>query len=180
MGEKREALFAVTIPERPGAFLQFCRMLGDRNITEFNYRLSSRDQAHVFVGASIRNIGEMDKLLAELAGNGYAVLNLMDNELAKLHVRHMVGGRSELVHDEVIYRFEFPERPGALLKFLTQSAGRWNISMFHYRNHAAAYGRVLVGLEVPPAEHDELQGFLDELGYAYVEESDNPAYHNFL
>ena len=180
MGEKREALFAVTIPEQPGAFLRFCRMLGDRNITEFNYRLSSRDQAHVFVGASIRNIGEMDKLLAELAGNGYAVLNLMDNELAKLHVRHMVGGRSELVHDEVIYRFEFPERPGALLKFLTQSAGRWNISMFHYRNHAAAYGRVLVGLEVPPAEHDELQGFLDELGYAYVEESDNPAYHNFL
>ncbi len=180
MGEKREALFTVTIPEKPGSFLQFCRMLGDRNITEFNYRLSSREEAHVFVGASIRNIGEMDKLLGELRDNGYAVLNLMDNELAKLHVRHMVGGRSELVHDEVIYRFEFPERPGALLKFLTQSAGRWNISMFHYRNHGAAYGRVLVGLEVPPAEHVQLQAFLDELGYAYVEESDNPVYHNFL
>jgi len=180
MGEKREALFAVTIPEKPGAFLQFCRMLGDRNITEFNYRLSSRNEAHVFVGASIRNIGEMDTLLAELSEGGYAVLNLMDNELAKLHVRHMVGGRSDLVQHEVIYRFEFPERPGALLKFLTQSAGRWNISMFHYRNHAAAYGRVLVGLEVPPAEHADLQAFLDELGYAYVDESANPAYQRFL
>jgi len=180
MGEKREALFAVTIPEKPGAFLEFCRMLGDRNITEFNYRLSSRNEAHVFVGASIRNIGEMDSLLQELTRGGYAVLNLMDNELAKLHVRHMVGGRSDLVKHEVIYRFEFPERPGALLKFLTQSAGRWNISMFHYRNHAAAYGRVLVGLEVPPSEHADLQAFLDELGYAYVDESANPAYQRFL
>jgi threonine dehydratase len=180
MGEKREALFAVTIPERPGSFLQFCRMLGNRNITEFNYRLSSREEAHVFVGASIHNIDEVDRLLAELAEHGYEVLSLMDNELAKLHIRHMVGGRSELVRHEVIYRFEFPERPGALLKFLTQSAGRWNISMFHYRNHAAAFGRVLVGLEVPPSEQDELQRFLDELGYAYVNESDNPAYHLFL
>jgi len=180
MGEKREALFAVTIPEQPGAFLRFCRMLGDRNITEFNYRLSSRKAAHVFVGASIRDIAEMDDLLKELADDGYSVLNLMDNELAKLHVRHMVGGRSAMVHDEVIYRFEFPERPGALLKFLTQSAGRWNISMFHYRNHGAAYGRVLVGLEVPASEHEQLQHFLDELGYAYVNESDNPVYHNFL
>jgi len=180
MGEKREALFAVTIPEQPGAFLQFCRMLGDRNITEFNYRLSSREKAHVFVGLGIRNISEMDTLLKELAGDGYAVLNLMDNELAKLHVRHMVGGRSKLVRNEVIYRFEFPERPGALLRFLSQSAGRWNISMFHYRNHGAAFGRVLVGLEVPADEHEHLQCFLDELGYAYVAESDNPAYHKFL
>jgi len=180
MGEKREALFAVTIPERPGSFLNFCRKLGERNITEFNYRLSSREEAHVFVGASIRDGGELDSLLSELADDGFPVINLVDNALAKLLVRHIVGGRSDLVHDEVIYRFEFPERPGALLRFLSQSAGRWNISMFHYRNHAAAYGRVLVGLEVPADEHGELQAFLDELGYAYVDESENPAYHAFL
>ena len=122
----------------------------------------------------------VSEIQAMLEDHGYAVLNLGNNELAKLHVRHMVGGRSDLVHDEVIYRFEFPERPGALLRFLAQSAGRWNISMFHYRNHAAAYGRVLVGLEVPAEEHAELQSFLDELGYAYVDESANPAYQAFL
>jgi len=180
MGEKREALFTVTIPEKPGSFLQFCRLLGDRNITEFNYRLSSRNEAHVFVGAGIHNCAEMDELLETLTEHGYAVLSLMDNEMAKLHIRHMVGGHSDLVQDEVLYRFEFPERPGALLKFLCQSAGRWNISLFHYRNHGAAYGRVLVGLEVPAAEHGQLQDFLDELGYAYVNESANPAYRRFL
>jgi len=180
MGEKREALFAVTIPERPGSFLQFCKMLEGRVITEFNYRLSTRTEAHIFVGIGIGGQEEVASIQARLEGEKYPVLNLMDNELAKLHIRHLVGGRSEAVHDEVLYRFEFPERPGALLKFLTQSAGRWNISLFHYRNHGAAFGRVLAGLEVPKQERSELKIFLDDLGYAYVDESDNPAYHRFL
>ncbi len=180
MGEKREGLFAVTIPEQPGAFLTFCRMMGDRSITEFNYRLSNRGEAHVFVGMAIHNIEEIQLLQKILQDNGYAVMNLMDNELAKLHIRHMVGGRSKWVQDEVLLRFEFPERPGALLDFLSQSAGRWNISLFHYRNHGAAFGRVLVGLEVPDNERDALADFLDELGFSYVDETDNPAYHKFL
>jgi len=180
MGEKREALFAVTIPERPGSFLQFCKMLEGRVITEFNYRLSSRTEAHIFVGVGIKGPEDTESIQAILQSGDYSVLNLMDNELAKLHIRHLVGGRSELVHDEVLYRFEFPERPGALLKFLTESAGRWNISLFHYRNHGAAFGRVLAGLEVPAQERGELKTFLDNLGYAYVEESANPAYRCFL
>ena len=180
MGEKREALFAVTIPEKPGSFLQFCKMLEGRVITEFNYRLSSRAEAHIFVGIGIHGPDDMESIQAILQNSDYSVLNLMDNELAKLHIRHLVGGRSEQVHDEVLYRFEFPERPGALLTFLTQSAGRWNISLFHYRNHGAAFGRVLAGLEVPPQERDELKSFLDDLGYTYVNESDNPAYRRFL
>jgi len=180
MGEKREALFAVTIPEKPGAFLAFCKILGDREVTEFNYRLSSRSEAHVFVGLGLHEAGEMEAIQSKLESQGYPVINLMDNELAKLHIRHMVGGRSGLVRNEVLFRFEFPECPGALLKFLTQSAGRWNISLFHYRNHGAAFGRVLAGLEVPRKERGELQRFLDELGYSYVDESDNTAFHRFL
>ncbi len=180
MGEKREAVFAVTIPEKPGSFLTFCRIMGDRSITEFNYRLSGRGKAHVFVGAAIHDGGEMQQLEQSLRDNGYPVINLMDNELAKLHIRHMVGGRSDLVHDEVLFRFEFPERPGALLDFLSQSAGRWNISLFHYRNHGAAFGRVLVGLEVPSDERDDLHLFFEDLGFNYVDETDNPAYHIFL
>lgn len=180
MGEKREALFAVTIPEKSGAFLQFCKILEGRVITEFNYRLSSRTEAHIFVGIGIDGQEDVEAIQAALESGNYPVINLMDNELAKLHIRHLVGGRSELVHDEVLYRFEFPERPGALLKFLTQSAGRWNISLFHYRNHGAAFGRVLAGLEVPAQEREELKKFLDDLGYAYVDESANPAYHRFL
>jgi len=180
MGEKREALFAVTIPEKPGSFLQFCKILEGRVITEFNYRLSSRSEAHIFVGISIKGPEDMASIEATLQNGDYSVLNLMDNELAKLHIRHLVGGRSELVHDEVLYRFEFPERPGALLKFLTESAGRWNISLFHYRNHGAAFGRVLAGLEVPERERSELKTFLNDLGYAYVDESSNPAYQRFL
>jgi len=180
MGEKREALFAVTIPERPGAFLQFCKILEGRMITEFNYRLSSRFEAHIFVGIGIGEQDDVTSIQTNLKDNNYPVLNLMDNELAKLHIRHLVGGRSELVHDEVLYRFEFPERPGALLKFLSESAERWNISLFHYRNHGAAFGRVLAGFEVPERERSELKDFLDNLGYAYVDESANPAYHRFL
>jgi len=180
MGEGREALFAVTIPERPGSFLDFCRIIGDRNITEFNYRMSSRSEAHVFAGISITNEADVVAIEQALQAAGLPTINLQDNELAKLHIRHLVGGRSALVEHEVLYRFEFPERPGALLKFLSRAGGRWNISLFHYRNHAAAFGRVLAGVEVPPQDRHAFEQYLDELGYPYVNESDNPAYSLFL
>ena len=180
MGEGREALFAVTIPERPGSFLDFCRIIGDRNITEFNYRISSRAEAHVFAGISIADETDAAAIEQTLQRAGLPTINLQDNELAKLHIRHMVGGRSQLVEHEVLYRFEFPERPGALLKFLSRAGGRWNISLFHYRNHAAAFGRVLAGVEVPPQDRQAFEHYLDELGYPYVNESDNPAYALFL
>ncbi len=180
IGERREALFAVTIPEKPGSFLTFCKLLEQHAITEFNYRISSRSDAHVFVGISIHSHAESDQIQRMLEAYDYPVINLLDNELAKLHIRHMVGGKSHLVEHEVLYRFEFPERPGALLDFLTQLAGRWNISLFHYRNHGAAFGRVLAGLEVPDEDQDELQLFLDNLGYSYVDERDNPAFRLFL
>jgi len=180
MGERREALFAVTIGEKPGSFLTFCKLLGDRAITEFNYRLSSREQAHVFVGVGIRCDADRQDVLNLLQSHNYAVLDLMDNEAAKLHTRHMVGGKSALVHDEKLYRFEFPERPAALLDFLTHIAGRWNISLFHYRNHGSAFGRVLVGVEVPEHDQNDFEGFLKSLGYAWTHESDNPALKLFL
>ncbi len=180
MGEGREALFAVTIPERPGSFLEFCRLIGERNITEFNYRLSSRDEAHVFVGVTIEGEQERHELRERMVRAGLSVIDLHDNELAKLHIRHMVGGHAPLVKHEVLYRFEFPERPGALLEFLTRAAGRWNISLFHYRNHGAAFGRVLAGLEVPPGERDAFERYLKGLGFPYVEETGNPAYLRFL
>lgn len=180
MGEGREALFAVTIPERPGSFLKFCRIIGDHNVTEFNYRMSSRSEAHVFVGISITEPEEAAAIQQTLESAELPTLNLHDNELAKLHIRHMVGGRCTLVENEVLYRFEFPERPGALLEFLTRAHGRWNISLFHYRNHAAAFGRVLAGIEVPPEERSEFENYLDALGYPYVNETDNPAYSIFL
>jgi len=180
IGERREALFAVTIAEKPGSFLTFCDLLGDRSITEFNYRISSRSEAHVFVGISIRDDDESEKIQTMLESNGYPVINLLDNELAKLHIRHMVGGKSHLIEHESLFRFEFPERPGALLEFLTQLAGRWNISLFHYRNHGAAYGRVLAGMEVKPSDKHAFQAFLDQLGYAYITEDDNPAFKLFL
>ena len=180
MGEGREALFAVTIPERPGSFLDFCRIIGDRNITEFNYRISSRAEAHVFAGISIADETDAAAIEQTLQRAGLPTINLQDNELAKLHIRHMVGGRSQLVEHEVLYRFEFPERPGALLKFLSRAGGRWNISLFHYRNHAAAFGRVLAGVEVPQQDRQAFEHYLDELGYPYVNESDNPAYALFL
>ncbi|GAV20385.1 threonine dehydratase [Mariprofundus micogutta] len=180
MGEGKEALFAVTIPERPGSFLEFCRIIGDRNITEFNYRMSSRNEAHVFAGISIGDDDEATALEQAMKNAGLPTLNLHDNELAKLHIRHMVGGHCPMSESEVLYRFEFPERPGALLEFLGRAGGRWNISLFHYRNHAAAFGRVLAGVEVPANDRHEFEKYLTALGYPYVNESDNPAYSIFL
>ena len=180
-GEQREALLAVTIPEEPGSFRSFCEAIGHRSITEFNYRYASASRAHVFAGIELRE-GRADKerLVGELREKGYAVLDLSDNEMAKLHVRYMVGGRAPEVVDEVLYRFEFPERPGALLHFLTQMGSRWNISLFHYRNLGADYGRVLVGVQVPPADAGRFQKFLADLGYPWEEETGNPAYRLFL
>ncbi|MEX1033616.1 MAG: threonine ammonia-lyase, biosynthetic [Cellvibrionaceae bacterium] len=181
VGEKREAILAVTLPERPGAYKKFCKDLGQRSITEFNYRYAHNSEAHVFVGVQVSEENhDRQDLLDLLARKGYAVEDLTDNEMAKLHIRHMVGGRAPQIDDEVVYRFEFPERPGALLKFLTRLAAGWNISMFHYRNHGSAYGRVLVGLQVPEAERYKVTQFLDELRYNYWEESGNPAYRLFL
>ncbi len=180
LGERREALFAVEIPEKAGSFLDFCTHLGAYNVTEFNYRMSSRDKAYVYVGVAIKHGSQAEKITNELSELGYNIVSLMDNEAAKLHLRHLVGGKSVDVHDEHLYRFEFPERPRALLDFLTKLAGRWNISLFHYRNHGAAFGRVLVGFEVPDSDLAEFQAFLDDVGYTYVDESDNQALKLFL
>jgi len=181
IGEHREGLIAVTIPERPGSFRKFCKTLGKRGITEFNYRYADSKDAHVFAGIQLsEGLTEMEKLVSKLHKAEYQVLCMTDNEMAKMHVRYMVGGHAAGVDDEVLYRFEFPERPGALLNFLTQIGDRWNISLFHYRNHGAAYGRVLVGLQVPDEDRKALKGFLDGLGYRWWEETDNPAYKVFL
>jgi len=181
IGERREALLAVAIAERPGSLLEFCHVIGHRSITEFNYRYADAEQAHIFVGVELRD-GESDKqaLIGTLGQRGYPVFDLSDNEMAKIHVRYMVGGHSGGATDERLYRFDFPERPGALLRFLTRLAQAWNISLFHYRNHGAAYGRVLLGMQVPDADLGRFHGFLDEVGYAYAEETDNPAYALFL
>ena len=181
LGEQREALIAVTIPERPGSFRQFCETIGTRGITEFNYRYANPQNAHVFVGVQVQAGGhEKDELLGKLAKQDYPVLDMTDNEMAKLHIRYMVGGRVEGVKNECLYRFEFPERPGALLRFLNKMGQQWNISLFHYRNHGAAYGRVLVGMQVPAGDEQKFRGFLDEIGYAYWDETNNPAYTLFL
>jgi threonine dehydratase len=180
VGEAREALLAVTIPERPGAFREFCAALGRRVVTEFNYRLSSRRHAHIFVGVATQSRHDASALAALLAGHGYETADLTDNEMAKLHVRHMVGGPAPEVRNERLCRFEFPERPGALTDFLDKLGGRWNISLFHYRNHGSDFGRVLAGFEVEDADLPEFQAFLDTLGYPYTQESDNPAYRFFL
>jgi len=181
LGERREALFAVTIPERAGSFREFCHAIGQRGVTEFNYRYSDPRSAHVFVGVQTPDGDEeRDALIEHLRGRGYAVQDMTDNEMAKMHVRYMVGGHAAGVENEILYRFEFPERPGALLRFLTKMARGWNISLFHYRNHGAAYGRVLVGIQVPPADHSRFRIFLDELRYPCWEETDNPAYGLFL
>ena len=180
IGEKREAVLAVTIPERPGSYLQFCRDLGDRSITEFNYRYANGGEAHIFVGMQVTTDADRQQLVQQLGDGGYRVTDLTDNEMAKLHIRHLVGGRAQGIENEVVYRFEFPERPGALRKFLEQLAGRWNITLFHYRNHGAAYGRVLVGLEVAPEERQALRMLLDQLHYPFWDETDNPAYRFFL
>ena len=180
LGEAREALFAVTIPERKGAFREFCATLGHRTITEFNYRLNDRSVAHIFVGVGIASRDDAEALATTLRDAGYETIDLSDNEMAKLHVRHMVGGTSAEVADEVLFRFEFPERPGALMTFLDTLGGRWNISLFHYRNHGADFGRVLAGFEVPPSERDAFASFLDTLGYRFRPEIANPAYERFL
>ncbi|TVQ87557.1 MAG: threonine ammonia-lyase, biosynthetic [Chromatiaceae bacterium] len=180
LGERREALFAVAIPERPGSFLAFCRALGKRQITEFNYRYADAREAQVFVGVELGGgRQEREELIARLQGKGFGVLDLTDNETAKLHIRYMVGGHASGIRDERLIRFEFPERPGALLRFLSSLQRSWNISLFHYRNHGAAYGRVLMGIQVPDAEHGTLTDQLAALGYPYWEESDNPAYRLF-
>jgi threonine dehydratase len=180
IGERREAILAVTIPERPGSFRQFCAILGDRNITEFNYRYADPDQAHVFVGLQIGSTREVDNLARELRRHDYATVDLTDNEMAKLHVRHLVGGHAPFADNERIYRFEFPERPGALINFLEHMGEDWNISLFHYRNHGAEVGRVLCGLQVPPAEKPQFRAFLKDLGYAHSDETENPVYRLFL
>lgn len=180
IGEKREAVLAVTIPEKPGAFKTFCRLLGGRNITEFNYRYSDPKEAHIFVGVTIANNGEPATLVNTLQAQGLSTIDLTDNEVAKLHLRHMVGGHAPQAKHEVIFRFEFPEKPGALMNFLETMGHDWNISLFHYRNHGADFGRVLVGMQVPPEESDEFKTFLDHLGYPHWDETNNPAYRLFL
>ena len=181
LGERREAILAISIPEHPGAFRDFCAAIEQRSITEFNYRFMDPQQARVFAGVQLSGLPqEKEALISQLTGLGYSVVDLSDNEMAKLHIRYMVGGHAPQVQDEVVYRFEFPERPGALQRFLNRMGQRWNISMFHYRNHGAAYGRVLLGLQVPHGERVAIAIFLKELGYAFWEETDNPAYSVFL
>jgi threonine dehydratase len=185
VGEEREALFAVTIPEERGSLRRFCELVGElpggpRNVTEFNYRISDSQQAHVFVGLTTRGRGESKRITAAFNRQGYQSVDLTHDDLAKEHIRYMVGGHSALSKDERLLRFIFPERPGALMKFLLSMRPGWNISLFHYRNQGADYGRILVGLQVPKADRAAFQQFLHALGYPYVEETDNPAYRLFL
>ncbi|MDD1958840.1 MAG: threonine ammonia-lyase, biosynthetic [Pseudomonas capeferrum] len=181
LGEKREAIIAVTIPERPGSFKAFCEAIGKRQITEFNYRKHTSDEAHIFVGVQTHPDNDPRAVLVQqLIEQGFPVTDLTDNELAKLHIRHMVGGHSAGASDEIVLRFEFPERPGALFNFLNKLGGRWNISMFHYRNHGAADGRVVAGLQVPEDERHLVPAALAKIGYPYWDETENPAYRLFL
>ena len=185
VGEEREALFAVTIPEERGSFRRFCELMGElpggpRNVTEFNYRIHDGSVAHVFVGVSTSAKGESTQIANSLNQQGFQTLDLTHDDLAQEHIRHMVGGHSPLAHDERLLRFVFPERPGALLKFLSLMRPGWNISLFHYRNQGADYGRILVGLQVPPKDGKAFDKFLDTLGYPYVEETSNPVYRLFL
>ena len=187
VGEQREAILAVTIPERPGSFKKFCATLGSRNVTEFNYRIADASEAHVFAGVEVHSRGEAARIVRTLEREGLKALDLSEDEMAKLHVRHMVGGHAPAgirsargAPDELLYRFEFPERPGALMKFLSSMRTDWNISLFHYRNHGSDTGRVLVGMQVPRHEMREFQRFLRTLGYPYIDESRNPAYRLFL
>ncbi|MEI8171360.1 MAG: threonine ammonia-lyase, biosynthetic [Rhodoferax sp.] len=185
VGEEREALFAVTIPEERGSFKRFCALIGDlpggpRNVTEFNYRVSDSAKAHVFMGLTTHGKGESAKIAANFTKHGFVALDLTHDELAKEHVRHMVGGHSKLAQDERLLRFVFPERPGALMKFLSLMRPGWNISLFHYRNQGADYGRILVGLQVPESDNEAFSEFLETLGFPYVEETANPVYQMFL
>ena len=181
LGERREALLAVTIPEEPGSYRAFIKTLGPKPITEFNYRYAQAREAHVFVGIQLANgMREKAALIETLEAGGYRVVDLSDDETAKVHIRYMVGGRADGLPDERLYRFQFPERPGALLRFLDGLAQGWNISLFHYRNHGADYGRVLAGISVPERERERFIACLEELGYPYWDESENPAYRIFL
>ena len=180
IGEKREAVLAVTIPEKPGSFKTFCRLLSGRSITEFNYRYSDPKFAHIFVGIAMSNAQQATALVEMLKAHDLPALDLTDNEVAKLHLRHLVGGHAPQAKNEVLYRFEFPEKPGALMNFLDTMGHDWNISLFHYRNHGADYGRVLVGMQVPPEDRAAFATFLEQLGYPYWDESSNPAYQLFL
>ena len=180
IGERREGIIAVTIPEHPGSFRAFCAILGKRGITEFNYRYSSAEKAHVFVGLQLQDPEELADLLEKLRNKGYEAIDMSDNEMAKMHMRHLVGGHAGEADNERLFRFRFPERPGALFGFLSKMGKTWNISLFHYRNHGSDFGRVLVGMQVPPGEKMAFQAFLKDLGYTYVEETDNPAYKLFL
>jgi len=180
LGEQREAVLAVTIPEKPGSFKKFISVLGNRNITEFNYRYAHPQQAHIFVGVTVHNRNEVARLVEMLERHELPAIDLTDDELAKTHVRYMVGGRSPQAENEVVYRFIFPERPGALMNFLSNLRSDWNISLFHYRNHGSDFGRVLVGMQVPPQDKAAFDDFLQRLGYEYAAESDNPAYRMFL
>src|SRR5687767_1719878 len=180
LGEHREAILAVTIPERPGSFKRFCALLGERNVTEFNYRIADSTEAHIFVGVEVQGREETGRMVRNLRRHGLTTLDLSDNDMAKLHTRHMVGGRAPFATNELLYRFEFPERPGALLRFLDSMRSDWNISLFHYRNQGADYGRVLVGMQVPREEMNVFRTFLRKLGYPFSEETRNPAYKLFL
>ena len=180
LGEQREAVLAVTIPEKPGSFRKFIGVLGNRNITEFNYRYANQEVAHIFVGVSVHNRSEAERLVEMLERHELPAIDLTDDEMAKSHIRYMVGGHAPQADNEVLYRFIFPERPGALMNFLTKLRSDWNISLFHYRNHGSDFGRVLVGMQVPEADKPAFQDFLDRLGYEYVDESGNPAYRMFL
>jgi threonine dehydratase len=181
VGEAREAVFAVTIPEERGSFKRFCELVGwSRNVTEFNYRIASKDAAHIFVGVQIASRAEGDKIAENFRKHGFPTLDLSNDELAKQHIRYMVGGRSPLAENEHLYRFEFPERPGALMKFLSSMSPNWNISLFHYRNQGADSSNILVGIQVPKNEKREFKAFLATLGYTYWDESENPVYSLFL
>ena len=180
LGEQREAVLAVTIPEKPGSFRKFIGLLGNRNITEFNYRFADAVHAHIFVGVTVHGHNEAGRLVEMLARHDLPATDLTNNEMAKTHIRYMVGGRAPQVDNELLYRFVFPEHPGALLNFLSNLQSGWNISLFHYRNHGSDFGRILVGMQVPPGDKTTFQAFLDRLGYEYVDETDNPAYRLFL
>ncbi len=180
LGEQREAILAVTIPEHPGSFEQFCKAVGRRMVTEFNYRYADDTDAQIFVGIQLKDTNDRKELISSLVDQGYPVIDLSDDEMAKLHIRHLGGGRNSNIENEQLFRFEFPERPGALLNFLKNLGLNWNISLFHYRNHGAAYGRVLIGMQVPEADKGKVAEYLDRIGYRYWDESENPAYHLFL
>nr|WP_269148899.1 threonine ammonia-lyase, biosynthetic [Bordetella ansorpii] len=180
VGEMREAVFAVTMPEQRGSFRRFCELVGNRSVTEFNYRISDADRAHVFVGLQVSSPNEPARIATHFRKSGFDTLDLTHDEMAKTHLRHMVGGRSRLAENELLYRFEFPERPGALMRFLNAMNPDWNISLFHYRNQGADYGRILIGIQVPPSDKKQFKTFVTELGYPHWNETDNPAYKLFL